>query len=1250
MTMTSKLVSNLYFWSVGAIVLAACIVLPGTSFAFTCDSGDLNGTCVISSTQLMANGEVISGAGDLIIADGGSLTTNAGESFSIAMDGDVVIESGGSIAGNLSSLTAANLTLESGGSINANGKGYAGGLGPEPGVSVHSYKQGAGGGGYGGSGGNGQTGEGGDVYGSVTTPSDFGSGGGNGSCYPGGAGGGALILDVPGTLSLDGSITSNGGDGSGGASCYRDSGGGAGGSIWINTGTLDGEGSISANGGGGGGAYGGGGGGGGGRIAVYSTTDTSAIDMQAYGGWSKWQWGAAGVIYTKSASQAYGDLIVDNNDISAPGTNQVLTTTLTLDNITLRNSGNYVVQESCGLSIEGVFTGCNSSGNLTNNGAVTLTSSTVLSNVTFTNNGTVYGLENLDLTSSAAFYSNGVFDALSDLTVGAGSTVEFQNLTADKPITITNVMVLDTGAITHEANGATQDQILNLHVTGDLDVQAGGSIHASLKGYSGGYGPEAGGAADYYKEGAGGGGYGGRGGDGTMGDGATIGLGGAEYGSVETPSDIGSAGGNGSCYPGGAGGGAVLLDVSGTFTLNGTVAANGGDGSGGASCYRDSGGGAGGSVLITANSLAGSGSITANGGAGGGAYAGAGGGAGGRIAVYSTTDTSALTMEAYGGWSKRQYGGAGAIYTKTGSATLGDLLIDNNGIATFATTQVLTTTLLLNNLTVKNMGYYVVPESSSLSIEGDFTDCTTSGSFTNNGVVTLPVSTVLTNVVFYNNGDIFGPTDLDLASGTSFYSNGNFDALTDLTIGSGATFEFQNIAPDKPFSLGNITVRNSGVLTHKANGSTRENILYLHVANNVDVQAGGSISVDAKGYATGAGPGAGATGDGYAGGAGGAGHAGAGGNGSTGAGGDAYGTLTSPEELGSGGGYCTQYAFSGGAGGGAIRMVISGTLTLDGSITSNGANGANGQYASAGGGAGGSIWITANNLEGNGSLYANGGNGIPWYGHGGGGGGGRIQIDADADSSSLTKLAIGGTGFQTGEIGTIYPIPPKAITSFMIESLSAIGEIDEDAKSVTLTAPYGTSLMGLTPTIAITGVSVSPASGAAQDFTDGVPVTYTVTAYDTSTQDYGVTINLDPPSSNNTITSAVYTISAGGTANETIVNVPFGISLADFLAALTAGDAYQSWDSSDLTDPVISRQELIVTAQDGTSVTYIVYINLTPGDVNHDGLVAMEDLILSIQATAGLETAAPVYGNADVNGDGVLGLTDSLYIMREVLK
>src|ERR1035437_6246232 len=72
----------------------------------------------------------------------------------------------------------------------------------------------------------------------------------------------------------------------------------------------------------------------------------------------------------------------------------------------------------------------------------------------------------------------------------------------------------------------------------------------------------------------------------------------------------------------------------------------------------------------------------------------------------------------------------------------------------------------------------------------------------------------------------------------------------------------------------------------------------------------------------------------------------------------------------------------------------------------------------AGGGAGGSIWISTHTLAGAGLLAANGGNGED--GDGGGGGGGRIAVYYDTSSFSGQSTAYGGGGYQRGGAGTVY--------------------------------------------------------------------------------------------------------------------------------------------------------------------------------------------------------------------------------------
>jgi hypothetical protein len=89
----------------------------------------------------------------------------------------------------------------------------------------------------------------------------------------------------------------------------------------------------------------------------------------------------------------------------------------------------------------------------------------------------------------------------------------------------------------------------------------------------------------------------------------------------------------------------------------------------------------------------------------------------------------------------------------------------------------------------------------------------------------------------------------------------------------------------------------------------------------------------------------------------------------------------------------------------------------------------------------------------------------------------------------------------------------KAITAFSLNGVA--GTVDETGKTITITMFSGTDVKALTAIFTTTGASVKvgPAvqiSGTTpNNFTH--PVTYTVTAADTSTQDYIVTVKVAPP-------------------------------------------------------------------------------------------------------------------------------------------
>ncbi|MBP7832861.1 MAG: S-layer homology domain-containing protein [Candidatus Levybacteria bacterium] len=83
---------------------------------------------------------------------------------------------------------------------------------------------------------------------------------------------------------------------------------------------------------------------------------------------------------------------------------------------------------------------------------------------------------------------------------------------------------------------------------------------------------------------------------------------------------------------------------------------------------------------------------------------------------------------------------------------------------------------------------------------------------------------------------------------------------------------------------------------------------------------------------------------------------------------------------------------------------------------------------------------------------------------------------------------------------------------------------------------------------------------------------------------------LQSPSSVASVSSAgLYIVSADGTSSETISNVPFATSKANFLLNIAKDEPTQTLVDTGLQDPVVTGNTLIVTAQDGTtSITYTV--------------------------------------------------------------
>lgn len=265
-------------------------------------------------------------------------------------------------------------------------------------------------------------------------------------------------------------------------------------------------------------------------------------------------------------------------------------------------------------------------------------------------------------------------------------------------------------------------------------------------------------------------------------------------------------------------------------------------------------------------------------------------------------------------------------------------------------------------------------------------------------------------------------------------TNGAMTPLTALAPFSLTVTGWTTVFPQSALLLGNLRLASHATLT--------QSNVDLTVLHDLAIEPGAAIRTD--GLGGGPGTGGAAAGSRYAGS--GAGHGGLGGRGDCGsgvtvAGGVSYGSMLEPTTQGSGGGY------SGGAGGGLIRLTVAGTLTVEGQLRANGVSpGSGASTANSGGGSGGSLWLTVGTLAGTGGLMANGGASFSAYG--GGGAGGRIALYHTNNSFTGTLSAQGGTGYQTGGAGTIYT---KAASQPVGDVL--ISSLGTNAAMTPLTAP-----------------------------------------------------------------------------------------------------------------------------------------------------------------------------------------------------
>ncbi len=1138
-TFTINNTDNIIYNYAGAYISFATLTLQGMTLHNTGTIEILDKVLTIASgSTYYVDAQLPESDYDLVIENGGTYVSKTTDN--ILFD-DVTVHSGATMTHDTNTSTPENtlgitcsgdFTLETGAVIDVTGKGYTYDQGPGKGTQTTSSSYGGGGAAYGGNGARGYNNvSGGTAYGSISDPTDLGSGGGstyNNSYGNGSPGGGAVYLNIAGTLTLNGTIRANGADVTSGSST-RCGGGGSGGSVKLVADTISGTETgamIEAKGGNRYSNYYGGGGGGGRVALIANTTCSYAGQFDLSGGQGYYDYGGAGTAFIQDSISSHMKVIATSStgnreltpltDVSVPTmldsyqiewANVQLTqldscTTMDVVNsdVTITTAADCTIDT---LNVDVV------SGAL-NNRMVTCGPNTIINNAAligystsrqaqielqagarltthFETQGNTrlnnYADINLPSDYIISGTDNDIYNyatgsiVLPTLTVSANSYVQNYNdiLPVDTNLTIDQSGIYDiaqstqlnftdvvvNGTLTH-----TQDTslgcIANISCT-NLTVGSTGVIDVSYSGYARSEGPGAGvdtsSSSSYYS--GGGAGHAGYGSNGYSGI-----SGGDPYGSITNPTTYGSGGGSntyrGTSGYGGSGGGVILLNVTDTLLLDGAIKANGQNA---ASAYG--GGAAGGSINITTATFNGVGSIEANGGdrySTSSSYRG-GSGSGGRIAINCTTKGYTGGITAKGGLGYYTLAGAGTVYenvagtvslyvkndtvnatvnTPLNSAfdapdTIDEYVIENisvtmdniascsSMIINAATVSISSTpaiaSVVMQGSNTSYRAVLTIPENTTVS------ELTLSNYSTLNNSGTIDQAHFDGNYVYLTNnatGDITFPT-LDLNSYSQFTSYGTYTIEdTDLVVGS---YSIYTCTSNDQLVFGTLTIESYGSITHLQNSDQPDSMVNIRCTGDLNVMTNGSFNPIGRGYSASNGPGHGTDCSNTSYGAGGAGYGAIGDDGYSGyAGGIAYGSISNPTDLGSGGGTNTGRNYFGGSGGGAVVLVVDGTMTLDGVINVNGNQPGNSTTYNGGAGSGGSINITTDILTGSNtgsSMLANGASNYSTSYYGGGGAGGRIAVKCNTYSYPGSITAYGGYGRASGSehrggAGTIY--------------------------------------------------------------------------------------------------------------------------------------------------------------------------------------------------------------------------------------
>ena len=1016
-------------------------------------------------------------------------------------------------------VNAARVEIESGSAIDVTGRGYPGGTDPdEPGTTLDGQVGSSDhqGGSYGGVGGFDSAGGPtvGLRYGDPLEPVHLGSGGGANGGTDGAPGGGCIRIVATDEVVVDGALRADGNN-----QPSARIGMGSGGSVWVTTGRLAGEGTIEADGGDTNGANGIGGGGGRIKLEVDFVDPVSDLDglrsVTAFGGDGFYADGSPGTIVIRRATETIGTLIFDagrpatvpdETGLTPIGPGVAVSTTAD----TLELDGGVEV-------MAGALVGLRLNPDLSQAEDFAIASNTTTTVTVVTPNEN--GIDFASVADAGDLYAGHArFDAV---VLRGGAFVE----QAD-PLTVdTTLDLVENAVLTHPRATRSYEPMLDLFVSGTVIVEGGSAMDVTGRGYLGGRESDEPGLTLGNVNGGSdqvGGSHGGLGGD-DLARSLDLGVQ-PTYGSVSDPRDLGSGGGANGGTDGGDGGGRIFLTAA-ALELDGVLRADGGQGP-----SARIGMGAGGTVNLDVGLITGTGTIEADGGdrLGGNAS----GGGGGRIAIrYDTLDLPEANLRAVGGDGFYADGGHGTIYLRGPGESFGRLVIDGFGRLNPQDTAVIPDGLTFDSVILRG-GVHVINENG----------------VTVDGTLRLENDATLTHPPGSEAGLQIDVTRLEI------------DATSAIDV-SGRGYR-----GGRDTNEPGVTLNGQAGSTHHQGGSH-----------------GGRGGFDAAG-----GPTVGLV----------------------------YGDPFAPTALGSGGG--ANGGSDGGDGGGAVRIVASEAVVVDGALR---ADGATGPSTRIGMGAGGSVWITTDALSGTGTIHADGGNRNG--GNGIGGGGGRIAIDAQSFDPAVgfngmrDVHAYGGDGFYglDGAAGTVVvTVPGDARGQLIVDrgnltNFPSATELPQIGPGVAVSVGFDTlELDGGRPMLpgALVAARLNPDTSQAEDFA--------IVANDAAT------ITVETPNENGVAFGAVASAGATYAGHWHFDEVTLrGGALLDVADPLTVDGTLRIEEGSVLSHPV-------------SSPTYEPALDIDAGSVEIDGSSAID--VTARGYLGGRDTSEPGRTIGNVLGSG----------------